>query len=132
MKPARRHLHGSALHTCYGRSVAPMPRLIERRRHERFVLLEPVTIRTCYSELIGNIVEISNSGCALEISSGFTPGIGTEMALTLRDNKHLWSSVRRVDGNVVAVEFPLDFNEIDCLIQLEQRGMDVYAGRQRW
>lgn len=80
--------------------------------------------------MIGSLLEISRSGGALDISSGFVPGIGTEMALTFGDNKHLWARACRVEGRIVAIEFPLAFDDVEDLLRIEQRGVDIYASRK--
>jgi hypothetical protein len=130
VKPATTYSKGISPRRCCVRNALEQPRHFERRRHERFVLSEPVTIRTSYSEMIGSLLEISRSGGTLDISSGFVPGIGTEMALTLGDNKYLWARACRVEGGIVAIEFPLAFDEIEDLLRIEQRGVSIYVNRK--
>jgi len=80
--------------------------------------------------MTGSIVQISSSGAVLDIACGLVPGVGTELGFALRDNKHLWGRVCRVDGSVVAILFPAAFDEIEELLSLEQRGVEIYANRQ--
>lgn len=129
VKQASKLSFGSAQRHCNGRADPARPVQIERRRHDRFILAEPVLVSTSYSEMAGKFMEISISGASLEIVSGFMPGIGTEIALKLCDNKHLWGRACRVQGSIVAIEFPLVYDDVEDLLRVERRGVEIYASR---
>lgn len=104
-------------------------RLINRRMHERIALFEPVAIRTSYAEMTGRLLNLSNSGAAIDIRNGLLPGLGEEMAVTLRDKKHLWGRACRIDGGVVGIQFSGLVDQLDELRWIELRGWTIYAGR---
>lgn len=109
------------------RAASEWPRLLERRKHERFSLGERVAITAPHSQMIGTLIELSNWGTSLSISSGFVPGVGTEMSLMLRDHKHLWGRVRRTNGAIVALEFLTPVECIQDILRIELRGTEVYS-----
>ena len=97
------------LRTDTGLSAVPFGsrrlRVIERRRHERFSIVEPVSLGISYARMGGWIVDLSALGAAVEISDGFVPGIGESIGLTLRDRKHFWGRACRINDRVLAIEF---------------------------
>ena len=115
-------------HVAYGGQI-PRVRLINRRMHERIPLSEPIIIRTSYAEMTGRLLNLSNCGAAIDIRNGLLPGLGEDLAVTLRDNKHLWGRTCRVDGGVVAIQFSSMDDQFDELCWIEQRGWNVYANR---
>lgn len=106
-------------------------RLFDRRRHPRIVLAEQVSIRTPHCLLDGRLVDLSSTGAAIAIVSGFVPGLGEELSLSLRDGKHLWGLACRIDGGTVAIRFPLALDPVDDLLCIELRGLGVYTSRDR-
>lgn len=110
-----------------GRTAAPGFK--EGRRATRLALAEPVVLRTPYAELSAWLIDMSPSGLAVSVTNGFMPGCGEEVAVTLRDGKHLWGYCRRIDGAVLAIEFPVAIADMDELVSLELRGAEIYRGR---